>query len=110
MATFIGTEGQDTFVGSTTEQNFFNFLARELNSFDIVTGNPNAGLSDFIVFNIAGNTVFAPSFSGVTHVEAIVLNNGITNSIALLDSMVASADTPIFTVFEDGSVSLVLDT
>src|SRR4051812_26805597 len=98
MATFTGTGGQDTFIGSTSESNAFSFNAFTLNFNDIVTGNPNAGITDFLLITTPF-PVSSGSFAGVTHVEGLSL--GPTGGeISLADGVVASSDQPTFKVFD----------
>lgn len=97
MAQFTGTPGQDTFIGSTSGQNFFHFNPSTLNFNDIVTGNPNAGLLDFIVLDSVG-PILPGSFASVTHVDAIALSGG--SRVTLSDSLVAGADAPVFQIFD----------
>src|SRR5262245_41797209 len=109
MATFTGTTGQDTFIGSTTESNTFRFDAGgpnglqvpnlTLNANDIVTGNPNAGFNDVLVFDNNSQLIVALRESdlvGVTHVETLQLVQNDTD-IVLTDAIVEKSDNGFFT-------------
>src|SRR5688572_7262214 len=108
MADFTGTTGQDTFVVVAGGPNAFRFTPATLNFSDIVSGNPNSGVLDYLVFT-AGGAVLAGSFAGVTHVDALVLSDA-GNTIALSDAVVAGSDAGVLSVFDGAGASSSLDT
>lgn len=97
MATYLGTNGVDTFTG-TADADTFSFLIANLAATDTVTGGEGI---DVLRFN-SGGAIAASRFAGVRGVERIELAT--TASVLVLsDAMVASASGARLDVASNGS-------
>ncbi|WP_439815493.1 beta strand repeat-containing protein [Zavarzinia sp. CC-PAN008] len=95
MATFTGTAGANTFIGSAGVPDLFQFQAVHLTSADTLVGGSGA-VVDTLRLTTAG-TVAAASLANVSGIEQVQLANG-TNALVVTNGLASSANGAVLTI------------